>query len=886
MNLKVSIIIAFLITLFITQCPKTLGQINQVIIKADVSTYTEKLPVSSDPIWEGTDTLVPLTVNASVPKAMGAEYIIFPFRLDGDSLAPNSDDKRKRPYLWRTKAAIHQQTYTWQFGLDKPCIIRNNSILGGDYLILPGDSIFITYDQGKPVFAGRGAAKFKTQYEMKKASEEVPYPAGEKYPKSLSRFLALHGYFDDQIITALQILDSYKSLLTHYEYDWLKANFLSNVEYYRWLYFYVVPNPEYNPADSFPYSTTDLVKVWDSTMYQSNAKWFRSAAVQNLPGVGGRAYAKSFISTELLRSSEFKPTDTLGNQQIFKKLAYYKIKNDFSGVFRERLLCYFINEEFIQEMGSYSWITQSILQDYYATPGFPAYKKWMKQMETEQRYLSQGKSGGAPLFNLSNIHDSTFPKSRTDGKFTVINFWYTGCKPCLQTARELSMLQKQLHNDPNVIFLNVSIDTNREQWQKSIREGKYVPREGVQLYTGGLGSDHEILRDFHVASVPAIRMYDHTGRIRLDETNPFSGTFTLQQISSAIASNRVINFKDGPYVFHEKNDVRGYYIDKDKVILLPSIASLASATDQPGNDFVLKLQEKHTTALSTYATPKKLLALSDIEGNFGPFRQLLQANKVIDEQYNWTFGNGHLVFAGDMFDRGNQVTECLWLIYSLEEKAKAAGGMVHFILGNHEIMNLQGDHRYVQGKYNKSAELMGKSLTDLYGEDSELGRWLRTKNIVEKIGDMLFTHGGISREINQLPISIEEINQLARFNYDKKKDNYGNEKANIIMSSSMGPFWYREYYNSGASIEGIIDSTLQKFEVSHIITGHTIVADTISVHHSQKVINTDTKHAGGKSEALLVEGGNFYRVANTGIRVLLFRKEQDSFLSATSSRTQ
>ncbi len=50
-----------------------------------------------------------------------------------------------------------------------------------------------------------------------------------------------------------------------------------------------------------------------------------------------------------------------------------------------------------------------------------------------------------------------------------------------------------------------------------------------------------------------------------------------------------------------------------------------------------------------------------------------------------------------MFDRGEQVTECLWRIYSLEKKAKSAGGYVHFIL-EITVMNLQGDHLYVQAK--------------------------------------------------------------------------------------------------------------------------------------------------------------------------------------------
>ena len=65
-----------------------------------------------------------------------------------------------------------------------------------------------------------------------------------------------------------------------------------------------------------------------------------------------------------------------------------------------------------------------------------------------------------------------------------------------------------------------------------------------------------------------------------------------------------------------------------------------------------------------------MFVVSDIEGEFKAFRQLLQGNNIIDENFNWTFGNGHLVLTGDFVDRGTLVTEVLWLIYSLEEKAK------------------------------------------------------------------------------------------------------------------------------------------------------------------------------------------------------------------------
>ena len=111
----------------------------------------------------------------------------------------------------------------------------------------------------------------------------------------------------------------------------------------------------------------------------------------------------------------------------------------------------------------------------------------------------------------------------------------------------------------------------------------------------------------------------------------------------------------------------------------------------------------------------------DVEGNFSALRKLLQANKIITEDFNWQFGKGHLVLIGDFFDRGEQVTELLWFIYSLEEKAKDAGGYVHFILGNHEIMNLSADLRYVNKIFRKCGFIRSKIYIALWRK-----LWIRT----------------------------------------------------------------------------------------------------------------------------------------------------------------
>jgi hypothetical protein len=333
---------------------------------------------------------------------------------------------------------------------------------------------------------------------------------------------------------------------------------------------------------------------------------------------------------------------------------------------------------------------------------------------------------------------------------------------------------------------------------------------------------------------------------------------------------------DGPYVLYRNDSIIIKYVYQDGGrIFMKTEGYLLSQksnivvhvnTDEAGKNFSVHLNPKLSNEKAEYRKASPLFILSDIEGNFAAFRKLLQGNGVIDNNYDWTFGKGELVLIGDFFDRGSQVTEVLWLIYSLEEKAKAAGGYVHFILGNHEIMNMSDDLRYLNEKYLETTTAVNEQYRTLYGENSEIGRWLRTKNVIERIGDILFTHAGISAEMNNVNLSIEQINELARPFYADTTYNYPYIETNLIYSEN-GPFWYRGYYlGNHIATDAQVDSTLNKFFVRHIVTGHTIVADTISVWRKGKLFDTDVHHAAGKSEALLVEEKKYFRVNASGMK--------------------
>jgi hypothetical protein len=159
-----------------------------------------------------------------------------------------------------------------------------------------------------------------------------------------------------------------------------------------------------------------------------------------------------------------------------------------------------------------------------------------------------------------------------------------------------------------------------------------------------------------------------------------------------------LNGIDGPYII-DNNLYRITSDNKFESTIIRRRDSLFVKVDNDDNDkFSFQLKDSLKLENETYNLPDKIIVISDIEGNFDAFSSFLLNNKVIDNNYNWIFGNGHLLLNGDFVDRGKNVTQVLWLIYKLENQADKQGGKVHYILGNHEIMNFQGNANYNKKK--------------------------------------------------------------------------------------------------------------------------------------------------------------------------------------------
>ena len=340
---------------------------------------------------------------------------------------------------------------------------------------------------------------------------------------------------------------------------------------------------------------------------------------------------------------------------------------------------------------------------------------------------------------------------------------------------------------------------------------------------------------------------------------------------------------DGPYIFNHDSTVLVYAIDqKNKLTFREASRSdtfEVMFSNETNDTFSFTLQDSLKIYPAYYPLVSKIFAVSDIEGNFNALVSLLQGNSIIDENYNWSFGDGHLVINGDLVDRGEFVTQVLWLLYKLEQQALAQNGMVHVILGNHENMNIKGRTDYAQDKYVASAKIISneddpnKALRYIFSQDSELGAWLRTKNSIERIGDIIFVHAGLSPELVEYDFSFQQINDSIRAYLDFQTGDIENENTQFLFRS-FGPLWfrgmvmdYKDYYKK--TTEEQVDSILAEYDASNIVISHTIV-DSVSTDYNGKIVRIDihqpSEKKTGNAQALLIENNIYYRVNDLGLK--------------------
>ncbi len=256
---------------------------------------------------------------------------------------------------------------------------------------------------------------------------------------------------------------------------------------------------------------------------------------------------------------------------------------------------------------------------------------------------------------------------------------------------------------------------------------------------------------------------------------------------------------------------------------------------------------------------RRVVAISDVHGAFDAMVATLQNVDVIDEDLGWVGGDTHLVIIGDLLDRGPRSRDAMDLMMRLEDEAQTAGGRVHVLIGNHEMMNMIGDLRYVSKSeyaafardeslrqrerwFNIWAARRGGvttmlrerfdntfprgyfALREAFSTKGQYGQWLLEKPIIAVINRTAFVHGGLPPVV--IEIGLEGVNGGLRSNlatYVRAVDTL--VEAGVILPTDS-------YYEHDKIVNNFVPSLDETQEVLSAIKAVQRLGDS-SILHSE-----------------------------------------------------
>eukprot|EP01018_Ginkgo_biloba_P036815 Gb_09744 [translate_table: standard] len=277
------------------------------------------------------------------------------------------------------------------------------------------------------------------------------------------------------------------------------------------------------------------------------------------------------------------------------------------------------------------------------------------------------------------------------------------------------------------------------------------------------------------------------------------------------------------------------------------------------------------------ASVDRLIAIGDIHGDLQKAREALRVAQVIDENDNWIGGKTTVVQVGDLLDRGGEELKVIYLLEKLKQEAQKAGGAMVIMNGNHEIMNIEGDFRYVtpaaMEEFKRWAHwyTIGNNMKNLcqgLGQQPDIfkdippvlpeawrarlaalrpggpisSRFLANHPTVVIVGGSVFVHGGL------LPTHV--FHGLERIN-EETRDWINGGKGRVgppFLHGRDAVVWLRKYSerSEGKCECAVLEQALASIPgAKRMVVGHTIQTLGINGACGNRVIRVDVGMSGG-----------------------------------------
>jgi len=269
-------------------------------------------------------------------------------------------------------------------------------------------------------------------------------------------------------------------------------------------------------------------------------------------------------------------------------------------------------------------------------------------------------------------------------------------------------------------------------------------------------------------------------------------------------------------------------------------------------------------AASCSSPPDRIVAIGDLHGDLDAARRALRLAGVIDADDRWIGGDMTLVQTGDVLDRGDDEPEILALLARLQDEAAAAGGVVHLLSANHEMMNVRLDFRYVTDDgfadyadtpYELDDELAAlpeerRGRAAAFRPGGPVAMALSDQPVILVLDGTVFVHGGV------LPAHVDRGVDV--WNAQVRAWLRGEGPSPEDIHNSRGPTWNRLYSDApGDSASAVLTTVLERLGAERMVMGHTPQDDGITAYCEGRAWCIDTgmaAHYGGTIEVLEIVG--------------------------------
>lgn len=151
----------------------------------------------------------------------------------------------------------------------------------------------------------------------------------------------------------------------------------------------------------------------------------------------------------------------------------------------------------------------------------------------EGRTATLPKGQPAPDFRLMDTAGKAVALHDLRGKVVYLDFWYSGCRPCLAEAPAADKLKQQFLGQ-DVVFVYISIETNVDGWKQAVEKHHLASANSVHLIDP---EGWHAARAYHVVGFPTYMIIGRDGRIwQTEAPRPSDGSQTVAALKHALAT--------------------------------------------------------------------------------------------------------------------------------------------------------------------------------------------------------------------------------------------------------------------------------------------------------------------------------------------------------------